>query len=236
MPSKTKPQIQNKLLAALPGKEYRRLLPHLEPVPLEFGRVLYEAGERMGHAYFPEGGLLSLLTVMEGGLRVRESGLIGNEGMLGVPLILGVDTLPTRALVQLPGTALKIKAKTLRNEFDEGGALYSLLHRFTYALFVQISQGGACAGTHPVAKRLCCWILMTHDRATGDEFVFTHEHMAIMLGVTRSVVTRTAGLLQRGGLIRYSRGKVTVLDREGLERVACPCYRRVKTEYEQVLP
>ena len=224
------PPIRNHLLAALPCEEYERLLPRLESVPLPFMEVLYEGGETIRHVYFPDDGLVSLLVVM-GDETVREIGVIGNEGMLGTALALGMKTATTRALVQLPGSAMRMKAGALRDELGRGGALPNVLRRYSHALFTQVSQSAACVSSHAVDKRLSRWLLMTHDHAPGGEFEMKHEFLAMMLGVTRSVVTRAAGLLQKEKMIRYTRGQVTVLDRRRLEATACECYGVVKAEY-----
>jgi len=223
------PPIQNHLLAALPGKEYKRLIPHLETVRLPFMEILYEGGEPIEHVYFPNDGLISLLVVMADGT-LREVGLIGNEGMLGTALALGMNTTPTRALIQMPGSAMRMKAKALRDELKRGGALQDVLQRYVHALFTQISQSAACVSSHAVDERLSRWLVMTHDHAPGDEFEMKHEFMAMMLGVTRSVVTRAAGHLQKERMIRYTRGQVTVLDRPRLEATACECYGVMKAD------
>ena len=225
------PPIQNQLLAALPGKEYKRLLPHLEYVRLPFMEVLYESGEPIKHVYFPNDGLISLLVVMEDETP-REVGLIGNDGMLGVPVALGMNTTPLRALIQMSGSAMRMKSQALRDELKRGGALQNVLQRYSHALFTQVSQSAACASSHAVEKRLSRWLLMTHDRAPGDEFAMKHEFMAMMLGVTRSVVTRAAGNLQNKKMIRYTRGQVTIIDRSRLEATACECYAVVKAVYD----
>jgi CRP-like cAMP-binding protein len=224
------PPIRNRLLAALPGEEYRRLLPHLESVPLPFMNVLYEAGEPITHIYFPNDGLISLLVVMKD-KTPREVGLIGNEGMFGAAVAWGMKTLPNRALIQMPGSAMRLKAAALRDELKRGGALQNVLQRYSQALFTQVSQSAACVSSHAVDKRLSRWLVMTHDHAPLDEFEMKHEFMAMMLGVTRSVVTRAAGYLQNRKMIRYTRGKVTILDRRRLEATACECYAVVKAEY-----
>jgi CRP-like cAMP-binding protein len=224
------PPIQNQLLAALPGKDYQRLLPQLETVRLPFMAVLYESGEPIKYVYFPNDGLLSLLVVMADGT-LREIGLIGNEGMLGTAVALGMNATPIRALIQMPGSAMRLKAEALRAELKRGGAMQQVLHAYAHALFTQVSQSTACVSAHAVDKRLSRWLVMTHDHAPGDEFAMKHEFMAMMLGVTRSVVTRAAGLLQDKKLIRYTRGQVTVLDRRRLEATACECYAAVKAEY-----
>ena len=165
----------------------------------------------------------------------REIGLIGNEGMLGIAAALGMNTAPQRALIQMPGVAVRMKARALRDELEGGGAFQKVLHAYAHALSTQVSQSAACVSSHAVDKRLSRWLLMTHDQAPGDEFAMKHEFMALMLGATRSVVTRAAGRLQREKMIRYTRGRVTVLDRERLEATACECYAVVKGEYDRVL-
>jgi CRP-like cAMP-binding protein len=224
------PPIRNHLLAALPPEEYRYLLPHLESVPLPFMEVLYEGGETIKHVYFPDDGLISLLVVMDDG-NVREIGVIGSEGMLGTAVALGVKTSPIRALIQLPGSAMRMKSGALREELGRGGAFPGVLRRYTHALFMQVSRSAACVSSHAVDKRLSRWLLMTHDHAPGDVFEMKHEFLATMLGVTRSVVTRAAGNLQSEKMIRYTRGQVTMLDRSRLEVTACECYAAVKAEY-----
>jgi CRP-like cAMP-binding protein len=191
--------------------------------------VLYAGGETIRYVYFPDDGLISLLIVMEDET-VREIGIIGNEGVLGAAVALGMKTTLTRALVQLPGSAMRMKAGALREELERGGALPSVLRRYSHALFTQVSQSAACVSSHEVDKRLSRWLLMTHDHAPGDEFEMKHEFMATMLGVTRSVVTRAAGRLQKEKLIRYTRGRVTVLERDRLEAAACECYGVVKAD------
>jgi CRP-like cAMP-binding protein len=191
--------------------------------------VLYERGETIRHVYFPDDGLISLLVVIDDET-IREIGVIGNEGMLGTAVALGVKTSPIRALIQLPGSATRMKAGALRDELGRGGALPNVLRRYAHALFTQVSQSAACVSSHAVDKRLSRWLLMTHDHAPGDEFVMKHEFMAMMLGVTRSVVTRAAGQLQKEEMIRYTRGQVTVLDRDRLEATACECYGVLKAD------
>jgi CRP-like cAMP-binding protein len=232
MPNNSRPPpIQNHLLAALPGKVYKRLLPHLESVSLPLMEILYESGEPINDVYFPNEGLISLLVVMADGTP-REVGLIGNEGMLGIAVALGRSTTPIRALIQMPGSAMRMKAVALRDELKRGDALPNVLQAYAHALFAQVSQSAACVSSHAVDKRLSRWLVMTHDRAPGDEFEMKHEFMAMMLGVTRSVVTRAAGHLQDKKMIRYTRGRVTVLDRHRLEATACECYAVVKAEYD----
>lgn len=233
MPKNSRPPpIRNHLLAALPGNVYKRLMPHLESVPLPFMAVLYESGDAIEHVYFPDDGLISLLVVMADETP-REVGLIGNDGMLGLPVALGMNATPIRALIQMPGSAMRMTAEALRDELKRNGALQHVLQRYTHALFTQVTQSAACVSSHAVDKRLSRWLVMTHDRAPGDEFAMKHEFMAMMLGVTRSVVTRAACNLQAEKMIRYTRGQVIVLDRRRLEATACECYGVVKAEYER---
>ena len=233
VPNKSRPQpIRNRLLAALPDGDYKRLLPHLKPVALPFMEVLYESGEPIRHVYFPNSGLISLSVVM-GDETSKEVALIGSEGMLGTALALGMNATPTRALVQMQGSAVRLEAAALRDELERGGALQKLLRRYTHALFTQVSQSAACVGAHGVDERLARLLLLTHDGAEGDHFEMKHEFMAMILGVTRSVVTRAAGIFQHERMIHYTRGQVTILDRRELEATACECYGVVKEEYER---
>lgn len=226
------PPIQNQLLRALQDKEYKRLLPHLESVSLPFMEVLYQGGESIKHVYFPNEGLISMLVVMDNG-SLREIGLIGEEGMLGTSVVLGMDVSPHRALIQMRGSAMRMKAEALRDELQPGGELQDMLQRYSHALFTQVSQSAACVSSHALDKRLSRWLLMTHDHAPGDEFEMKQEFMAMMLGVTRSVVTRAAAHLQNEKMIHYTRGQITILDRRGLEATACECYAVVKDEYDR---
>ena len=223
------PPIRNHLLAALPKQVYQRLLPHLEMVHLPFMEVLCESGDAIEHVYFPNEGLISLLVVMADGT-AREIGVIGSEGMLGTAVVLGMNTTPNRALIQMSGNAMRLRAKALRMEL-KGGALRNVLQQYAQSLFTQVSQSAACVSTHAVDKRLSRWMVMTHDHAPEDVFEMKHEFMAMMLGVTRSVVSRAAGRLQKEKMIRYTRGQVTILDRSRLEAAACECYAVVKEEY-----
>ena len=236
MPNKSRPPpIQNQLLAALPGKEYKRLIPHLETVRLPFMEVIYESGAPIEHVYFPNEGLISLLVVMEDETP-REVGLIGNEGMLGTAVALGMSTTPIRALIQMPGSAMRMKAEALRDELKRGGALQDVLQRYAHALFTQISQSAACISSHEVDKRLSRWLIMTHDRAPGDEFEMKHEFMAMMLGVRRPTVTLVMAELTNAGIISHVRGRVRVVDRQGLEGASCECYKTVRALYDRLLP
>lgn len=215
--------IENSLLAAIPRRDHRVLSASLEPVELIFGDVLYEPMHTISHVYFPGTALVSLLTLADGHLAL-EVGLIGREGMVGLPLILGHTLSPVRALVQGTGSALRMAAAPFLRQFRDSPALQRELYRFTYALMSQISQTAACNRFHVVESRLARWLLMTHDRVKSDRFYMTHEFLGHMLGVRRVGVTKAAQALQLRGLIRYSRGNIEVLDRKGLEGAACACY------------
>jgi CRP-like cAMP-binding protein len=223
--------IENSLLAALPRKEYRRLLAGLEPVTLTFGKVLYEPGDPIRHVYFPGDSLVSLLTLADGHLAL-EVGLIGRDGMVGIPLILGHNVSSVRALVQGTGTAMRMASEHFRKEFRLSLPLQRELYRYTHTLMAQISQTAACNRFHVVETRLARWLLMTHDRVKSDQFRMTHEFLGHMLGVRRVGVTKAAHALQKRKLISYSRGDITVLDRRGLEAAACECYEVVKDMHD----
>jgi CRP-like cAMP-binding protein len=224
---------KNRLLAALPRREHGRLLPHLEPVSLGFEEVLYEPDGLIRHVYFPTSGMISLLLVLEDGL-VAEVGRVGNEGMVGLPVFLGVKNSHTRAFVQIPGEALRMKAQVFRQEARQGGPLSSLLLRYTQALLRHVSQLTACNNRHTIEQRLCRWLLMTHDRVQTDQFALTQEFLSQMLGTHRESITVVASALQKAGLIRYSRGKLTILDRRGLEASSCECYRGVTKVFDRL--
>jgi CRP-like cAMP-binding protein len=219
--------IANSVLAALPRKTYLRLLPGLVPVDLAFGKVLYEPGSAIRDVYFPSQSLVSLLTVVEGHLAL-EVGLVGREGMVGVPLALGIDASPVRALVQGGGPALRMNAARFRRELRRSPPLQRELNRYVYILMAQISQTAGCNRFHVVQARLARWLLMTRDRVRSGEFRMTHEFLSHMLGVRRVGVTEAASVLQRRKLIEYSRGNITILDHRGLEKAACTCYEGIK--------
>src|SRR5436190_22857156 len=220
-------QPPNHLLAALPRQDYQRLLPELEPVNLIYGEVLFEPGERLRHAYFPDSAHVSLLTVLEKG-KALEVSLVGREGMVGVPLALGVDDSPVRALVQGSGTALRMKAAAFREALARSAPLQREMYRYAYDKLAQARQTAACNRFHQVEERLARWLLMTRDRVRADQFHLTHEFLADMLGVRRAGVTNAAISLQRKKLISYRRGHISVLDRAGLAAAACPCYKVVR--------
>jgi CRP-like cAMP-binding protein len=223
--------IENSLLAALPRNDRRRLIEGLEPVTLKFGDVLYEPGEKIRHVYFPGNALVSLLVLADGHLAL-EVGLIGREGMVGVPLVLGAGVSSVRALVQGAGTALRMATPRFHRELDHAASLRRELYRYIHALMAQISQSAACNRFHVVERRLARWLLMTHDRVKSDRFRMTQEFLGHMLGVRRVGVTRAAQTLQKRKLVRYSRGVITVLDRAGLESAACRCYDVVRDMHD----
>jgi CRP-like cAMP-binding protein len=225
----------NRLLAALPEEDYQGLLPILEPVALPLGAALYESGGVQGHVYFPTSGIVSLLYVLENGSSA-EIAVTGSEGLVGISLFMGGDTTPSRAVVQSAGRGYRIRGAALKPKFDAGGALQQLLLRFTQALISQMTQTAVCNRHHAVDQQLCRWLLLSLDRLPANELVMTQELIANMLGVRREGVTEAAGNLQAAGLIEYSRGRITVLDREGLEARVCECYSVVKLEYDRLLP
>ncbi len=224
----------NELIERLPAAERHRLLGLCERVDLALGSILCEADCRMTHAYFPVSGFISLVTVM-GQKAPLEVGLIGYEGMLGATLGLDVPLAPTRGIVQGGGSAWRLPAAALRRALPESPRLLRILHRYEYVLVRQLVQNGACTHFHGIAPRLARWLLMTHDRARADQFHLTHSFLANMLGVRRSGVTIAAGALQAARLIRYTRGDIRILDRPGLENVACECYAAMTSAYRNGL-
>jgi CRP-like cAMP-binding protein len=226
---------RNRILAALPAADFERLLRHLELVDLELGRSLYESGGHLQHVYFPVEGIVSLLYVTQGG-NSAELAVVGCEGMIGVSLFMGGETTPNRAVVQSACKAYRLPAHVLKAQFAEGGALQLVLLKFTQTLITQISQTAVCNLHHSVDQQLCRWLLLSLDRLPENKLQMTQELIANMLGVRRQGVTQSAGKLERGGLISYSRGLITVLDRPGLEEHACECYAVVKRETERLLP
>jgi len=217
----------NRVLAGIPQKDYERLLPGLEPVVLRFGQVLYDAGERMRYVYFPVDCLISLLTAVDK-RRTLEVGMVGNEGMVGIPHIFGFGDSTVRALVQGGGTALRMSSASFRTEFKQNLLLQHALYRYTYALMAQISQTAACNRFHNAEQRLSRWLLMTRDRVGSNKFPLTQEFLAHMLGVRREGVTEAAGALRRRKLIGYRRGNVEILNSKGLEAASCTCYATVR--------
>jgi len=234
-PAKYPDPRHNHLLEALPPRDYERVAPHLELIPMGLGDVLYEPGTRLRHVYFPTTSIVSLLYVMEDGASA-EIAIVGNEGLLGVSLFMGGETTPSRAVVQSAGYGFRLKAQALKTEFARFGPTLHLLLRYTQALITQMAQTAVCNRHHSVDQQLCRWLLLSLDRLASNELSMTQELIANMLGVRREGVTEAAGKLQDAGLIRYSRGKITVLDRPGLEARSCECYQVVKTEMDRLLP
>ncbi|MGO9996041.1 MAG: Crp/Fnr family transcriptional regulator [Steroidobacteraceae bacterium] len=226
---------QNHLLGCLPDAEWRRWSPLLERVQMPLGQVLYESGVTLGYVYFPITAIVSLLYVMENGASA-EIAVVGNEGLVGVSLFMGGESTPSRAVVQSAGLGCRLKAQTMKAEFDRAGPVLHLLLRYTQALLTQMAQTAVCNRHHSLDQQLCRWLLLSLDRLQGDELVMTQELIANMLGVRREGVTEGALKLQKSGLIQYARGHITVLDRKGLEARTCECYAVVKREYDRLLP
>ena len=234
MPPIKSDSFNNRLLASLPDEDRRRVLAGCEPIELVFSDVLIQPGEGIRHVYFPTNSFISLTTPTNACASL-EVGLVGDEGMLGISLLLGVDIAPLHALVQGPGPALRMDATVFHRELDRGPALQRVLKRYLYVVLGQLAQTAACTRFHVVQARLARWLLMTGDRAHSDMFHVTHELLACMLGVRRVGVTKAASALQAGGLIRYRRGDVTILDRGGLEAAACGCYAADKAGYTRIM-
>lgn len=224
--------VANQVLASIPTAQYRRLRAQLEPTRLEFGQVLYEPGESIQFVYFPINCLISLLTAV-GKRRTLEVGMVGNEGMAGMPFMLGVGVSGVRALVQGEGAALRMSSDQFRIEFDRNRPLQQALFRYMHALMAQISQTAACNRFHAAEERLARWLLMTRDRVGSDVFPLTHEFLAHMLGLRRVGITQAANTLRRGRLIGYHRGVIHIRDTKGLEASCCSCYRVVKDVYDR---
>ncbi len=224
----------NHILAALPAEEYERLAPHLEPFEMKRGLTIYHSHGAIPYLYFPTNSMISVVAVLSDGSMV-EAGVVGREGVGGVPALLGADSTPHESMVQLPGDGVRIKTKILREEFKRGGALHDSVLRYTNALLAQVGQTAACNRLHTIEERLARWLLMTHDRAAGDELPLTQEFLAMMLGTRRAGVTGAAIALQGENLIRYHRGNITILDRAGLEDFSCECYSLVKPEFDRIM-
>ncbi len=225
----------NRLLGVLPVEDRHRLLPHLELVPMPLGKVVYESGDPLRSVFFPTTGIVSLLYVMEDGASA-EIGVVGNEGIVGVALFMGGETMPNRAVVQSEGQAYRLDGRVLKEEFNRTGAFQHLLLRYTLAMFAQMAQTAVCNRHHTIDQQLCRWLLLSLDRLPANELIMTQELIANMLGVRREGVTEAAGRLQAAGLIHYSRGHIKVLDRPGLEARVCECYGVVRDEFLRLLP
>jgi CRP-like cAMP-binding protein len=226
---------KNRLLAALPPQEWSRWASVLEPVDMPLGQVIYESGVALNYVYFPINAIVSLLYVMENGASA-EIAVVGNEGIVGVSLFMGGESTPSRAVVQSAGPGCRLKAALMKAEFDKAGPALHLLLRYTQALITQMAQTAVCNRHHSLDQQLCRWLLLSLDRLPGPDLVMTQELIANMLGVRREGVTEAALKLQKAGLIQYTRGHITVLDRAGLESRTCECYAVVKREYDRLLP
>jgi len=226
---------ENHLLAALPDAEWQHWRPQLERVEMPLGQVICESGGTLTHVYFPTTAIVSLLYVMENGASA-EIAVVGNEGIVGVSLFMGGDSTSSRAVVQSAGQGLRLKSEIMKADFNRGGPVLHLLLRYTQALITQMAQTAVCNRHHSLDQQLCRWLLLSLDRLRGNELVMTQELIANMLGVRREGVTEGALKLQHSGLIRYTRGHITVLDRAGLEKRSCECYLVVKKEYDRLLP
>jgi CRP-like cAMP-binding protein len=222
----------NRLLAALPPSAYASLKPQLEIVSLDFRQTIYEPKQQITYVYFPLDSLISLFTVM--GSTAAEVGMVGNEGMVGLAVFLKSNTTPFKAIVQIPGEAMRMKADVFKQAVNQISSLSSLLHRYTFTLIIQIAQSAACNSYHTVEQRCCRWLLTMHDSAKADQFLITQDFLSQMLGVRRASVTEVAGKLQKAGLISYSRGQMQIIDRRGLETSACECYALVKSEFNRL--
>jgi CRP-like cAMP-binding protein len=225
----------NRLIAVLKDSDFDRIAPHLEPVSMPLGHVLYESGGKLNWVYFPTDTIVSLLYVMEDGASA-EIAVVGKEGVVGIALFMGGQTMPNRAVVQSAGQAYRLKGTILTQEFNRSGAMQHLLLRYTLALLTQMAQTAVCNRHHTVDQQLCRWLLLSLDRLPGNELAMTQELIANMLGVRREGVTEAAGKLQKEGLITYHRGHITVLDRPGLEARVCECYEVVRDEFKRLLP
>ncbi len=227
--------LQNRLLAALPQPEWDRWRGHLEAVDLALGEVLYESGGTLSHVYFPTSAIVSLLYVMENGA-AAEIAVVGNEGIVGISLFMGGESTPSRAVVQSAGHGFRMASAAMKDEFNRAGPVLHLMLRYTQALITQMAQTAVCNRHHSLDQQLCRWLLLSLDRLSGNELLMTQELIANMLGVRREGVTEGALKLQQAGLISYSRGRIKVLDRPGLELRSCECYAVVKKEYDRLLP
>jgi CRP-like cAMP-binding protein len=225
----------NQLLAALPDSEWLRWQVHLEPIQMPLGQVLYEPGATLSHVYFPTDAIVSLLYVMENGASA-EIAVVGNEGIVGISLFMGGESTPSRAVVQSAGDGFRLRSQMMKEEFNRAGPVLHLFLRYTQALITQMAQTAVCNRHHSLDQQLCRWLLLSLDRLKNNELVMTQELIANMLGVRREGVTEGALKLQEAGLIRYARGRITVLDRAGLEKRTCECYGVVKREYDRLLP
>jgi CRP-like cAMP-binding protein len=229
-----KRKFRNCILKRLPSSSLKRLRKGMKEVRLAQGTPLYEPREHCKHVYFPETGVASILTVLKDGTET-EVASVGYEGVIGLPVFFGAKASSRKAVYQISGTAYRIDAATVEKETRAGGPLTKMMSLYSQALFTQLAQAATCNRLHTIEQRCCCWLLLTLDRVIGNEFDLTHEFLSEMLGARRAGVTVVAGKLQRKGLIRYRRGRVTIRNRKGLEKAACECYRTVKSEFDRLL-
>jgi CRP-like cAMP-binding protein len=225
---------RNRLLALLGSEDLARLRPHLKPITFEYRQSLYEANSAISSVYFPIDGVASLVNTMANG-SAAEVGTIGNEGIVGLPVIFGDSLAPTSAYIQVPGSGLRLRADVLSAEIDRSTTMRKVLLHYAHAFFNQVAQSAACNHFHSVEQRCCRWLLMTHDRVQSDRFLLTHEFLGMMLGVRRTSVTDVARMLKHQKLIDYNRGRVTILNRTGIEKHACECYAVSKKEFDRLL-
>jgi CRP-like cAMP-binding protein len=224
---------ENHILNSLPAEDFERLLPYLKKVHLTLGQILYRPEEPIKSVYFPDNAMISVLATTSDG-QCAEVGVVGREGAAGIDVLMGVDSTSHECIVQIADGATMISTEAIRREFKLGGRLHDLLLRYMHAMMMQISQTALCNRLHSIEQRLARWLLMCHDRSAKDELTLTQDFLSIMLGVNRPTVTTAALILQGGGFIKYSRGKITITDREGLEEFACDCYSVVKPEYDRL--
>jgi CRP-like cAMP-binding protein len=234
MTSPDQSTIRNEILSSLPAEDFGLLRPHLQFIDLPLKKTLIVPDEPLRHVYFPDQGVGSMLALLEGGGSV-EVGMIGREGMVGIHVFLGVDTVTQECVVQIPGAGWRLEVAAFRKAVVQSRSLSASLHRYTMAFLLQVSQTAACNAVHQIDERLARWLLMTHDRTDGDQLPLTHEYLSTMLAVRRSGVTIAAGTLQKAGIIRYASGHITVLNREALELSSCECYRTVKDQSDFIL-
>jgi CRP-like cAMP-binding protein len=226
--------IRNEILSALSAEDFGLLRPYLQFVDLPLKKTLIVPDEPIRHVYFPDQGVASMLALLEGGGSV-EVGMIGRDGMVGIHVFLGVQTVTLECVVQIPGAGWRMEVAAFQEAVSQSRFLSAALHRYTMAFLLQVSQTAACNATHQLDERLARWLLMTHDRTDGDQLPLTHEYLSVMLAVRRSGVTIAAGVLQKAGIIRYASGHITILNREALELSSCECYRTVKDQSDFIL-
>jgi len=227
-------EVRNHIINLLPSKDREHLLPHLKPVSLTKGQLVYGPREGIRYVYFPEDGLVSLVSMTDSGQTI-EVGMVGSEGIVGLPVIWKASSLPYQVIVQIPGQAWRVRADVFRREFDRCGKLQAILLRYTSAAFTQVSQTVVCNRFHTIEERLCRWLLMSCDLAKSENLALTQEILSVMLGATRTLVTETAGALQKARLISYQRGQIQILDRQKMEEVSCECYPIIRDAFSHFL-